>query len=143
MVFVSLSLLALTENDVLNIMIVTIELLKANAAAQLYMEVVWYWTGYMEKKRLGTHSAHLAEVYKTKQIQYALFMGIVLVALFPFLQFIAPYDYTDAENFLKIAPSSSSPSRWSGPSSCRASSSTTIMAPTPRRSSTDDTRRAP
>lgn len=103
-VFVSLSLLALTENDVLNIMIVTIELLKANAAAQLYMEVVWYWTGYMEKKRLGTHSAHLAEVYKTKQIQYALFMGIVLVALFPFLQFMAPYDYTDTENFLKIAP---------------------------------------
>lgn len=103
-VFVCLSLLALTENDVLNLMIVTIELLKANAAAQLYMEVVWYWTGYMEKKRMGSHSSHLAEVYKTKQIQYALFMGIVLVALFPFLQFIAPYDYTNTESFLKIAP---------------------------------------
>lgn len=107
-VFVCLSLLALTENNVLNLAVITIELLKAHAAAQLYMEVVWYWTGYMEKKRAGGHtfsaSAHLTEVYKTKQIQYALFMGIVLVALFPFLQFIAPYDYSDNENFLKIAP---------------------------------------
>ena len=100
-VFACLSLLALTENNVLNLMVVTIELLKAHAAAQLYMEVVWYWTGYMEKKRLGSE---LAEVYKTKQIQYALFMGIVLVTVFPLLQFIAPYDYTDNEPFLKLAP---------------------------------------
>lgn len=100
-VFVSVSLLALTENDVLNSMVVTLELIKSQAAAQLYMEVVWYWTGYMEKKRL---KSNLTEVYQTKQIQYALFMGIVLVALFPFLQFIAPYDYSNSEPFLKIAP---------------------------------------
>jgi len=100
-VFACLSLLALTENDVLNLMVVTLELLKAHAAAQLYMEVVWYWTGYMEKKRMGSD---LVDVYKTKQIQFALFMGIVLVALFPFLQYMAPYDYTDNEPFLKIAP---------------------------------------
>jgi hypothetical protein len=63
--------------------------------------VVWYWTGYMEKKRM--HS-ELTEVYKTKQIQFALFMGLVLVALFPFLQYVAPYDYTDADVFLRLAP---------------------------------------
>lgn len=100
-IFVCLSLLALTENDVLNMQIITIELLKAHAAAQLYMEVVWYWTGYMEKKRM---KSDLTEIYKTKQIQYALFMGIVLVAFFPYLQFLAPYDYTDNESFLKSAP---------------------------------------
>jgi hypothetical protein len=100
-VFACLSLLALTENDVLNGTVVVIELLKCQAASQLYMEVVWYWTGYMEKKRM--HS-ELTEVYKTKQIQFALFMGLVLVALFPFLQYVAPYDYTDADVFLRLAP---------------------------------------
>ena len=100
-IFSCTSLLALTENNVLNASIIVVELLKAQAAGQLYMEVVWYWTGYMEKKRL---KSELSETYKTQQVQYALFMGIVLVALMPFLQFIAPYDYTNAEIFLRIAP---------------------------------------
>lgn len=100
-VFACISLLALTENDVLNGTVVVVELLKAQAASQLYMAVVWYWTGYIEKKR--RHS-ELTEVYKTKQIQYALFMGIILVALFPFLLYIAPYDYADSDVFLRLAP---------------------------------------
>ena len=100
-VFACTSLLALTENDVLSATVVVVELLKAQAAAQLYMEVVWYWTGYMEKKRL---KSALTEIYKTQQVQYALFMGIVLVALLPFLQFVAPYDYTNADMFLRVAP---------------------------------------
>jgi hypothetical protein len=100
-VFACTSLLALTENDVLSATVVVVELLKAQAAAQLYMEVVWYWTGYMEKKRL---KSELTEIYKTQQVQYALVMGIVLVGLLPFLQYVAPYDYTDADIFLRVAP---------------------------------------
>jgi hypothetical protein len=100
-VFACTSLLSLTENNVLNGTVVIIELLKCQAASQLYMEVVWYWTGYMEKKRM--HS-ELTEVYKTKQIQFALFMGVILVALFPFLQYVAPYDYTNEDVFLRLAP---------------------------------------
>lgn len=100
-IFVCTSLLSLTENDVLNASVIIVELLKAHAAAQLYMEVVWYWTGYMEKKRLNSE---LVEVYKTQQVQYALFMGIILVALLPFLTYLAPYDYTNADMFLRVAP---------------------------------------
>jgi hypothetical protein len=100
-IFACTTLLSLTENDVLNSSIIIVELLKAQAASQLYMEVVWYWTGYIEKKRL---KSELVEVYKTQQVQYALFMGIILVALLPFLLFIAPYDYTNADMFLRIAP---------------------------------------
>lgn len=95
------SLLALTENNVLNTSIIVIELLKAQAASQLYMEVVWYWTGYMEKKRL---KSNLTEVYKTQQVQYALFMGIVVVSLLPILQFMGPYDYNYEDRFLMLAP---------------------------------------
>jgi hypothetical protein len=95
------SLLALTENNILNTSIVVVELLKAQAASQLYMEVVWYWTGYMEKKRL---KSNLTEVYKTQQVQYALFMGIVVVSLLPLLQFMGPYDYNYDDRFLMVAP---------------------------------------
>lgn len=100
-IFSCTSLLALTQNNVLNASVIVVELLKAQAASQLYMEVVWYWTGYMEKKRL---KSELLEVYKTQQVQYALFMGIVVVGLLPFLQYIAPYDYSNTDMFFRIAP---------------------------------------
>lgn len=100
-IFVATQILALTENDVLNGTVMVVEILKAQAASQLYMQIVWFWTGYMEKLRLGSS---LAEVYRTKQVQYALFMAIILVGLLPFLTYLAPYDYSNADMFLRLAP---------------------------------------
>lgn len=100
-IFVATQILALTENDVLNGTVMVVEILKSQAASQLYMQIVWFWTGYMEKRRLGSN---LTEVYRTKQVQYALFMAIILVALFPFLTYIAPYDYNNSDMFLRLAP---------------------------------------
>jgi hypothetical protein len=100
-IFVATQILALTENDVLNGTVMVVEILKAQAASQLYMQIVWFWTGYMEKRRLGSS---LAEVYRTKQVQYALFMAIILVGLLPFLTYLAPYDYSNSDMFLRLAP---------------------------------------
>lgn len=100
-IFTCTSLLSMTQNNVLNASVIVVELLKAQAVSQLYMEVVWYWTGYMEKKRL---KSDLIEVYKTQQVQYALFMGMIVVILLPFLQYIAPYDYNNADMFFRVAP---------------------------------------
>lgn len=100
-IFVATQILALTENDVLNGTVMVVEILKAQAASQLYMQIVWFWTGYMEKLRLGSS---LAEVYRTKQVQYALFMAIILVGLLPFLTYLAPYDYSNSDMFLRLAP---------------------------------------
>ena len=100
-VFACTTVLSLSENDVLSASVITVEILKAQAVSQLYMQVVWYFTGLSEKKRL---KSHLTEVYKTQQVQYALFMAIVLVAVLPFIQYIAPYDYNNSEMFLRLAP---------------------------------------
>ena len=103
-VLTSCSLLSLTENNVLNSNIVIVEILKAQAASQLFMEVVWYWTGYMEVERPSCTMKNLRYVYKSKQVQYALFMSIVLVALSPLSLYAAPYDYSNADMFLRICP---------------------------------------
>jgi hypothetical protein len=103
-VLTACSLLSLTENNVLNSNIVIVEILKSQATAQLFMAVVWYWTGYMEKARPSSTKPLLKGVYKSKQIQYALFMSIVLVAVTPLTLYLAPYDYSNADVFLRICP---------------------------------------
>lgn len=107
-IYAVLSTLSLTENSVLNAQTVTLAILQAHSVSLLYMQVVWYWAGYTEKKTHDpskTHvGGHAAELYLTKEMQYALFLAIVLLAVLPVLQALAPYDYDLADVTLRLAP---------------------------------------
>ena len=48
-IYACISVLALTENGVLNSVVVTMALAQAHAVSMLYMQIVWYWAGKMEK----------------------------------------------------------------------------------------------
>lgn len=107
-IYTSLSILALTENGVLNSTIVTITVGMAQAVSFLYMQIVWYWAGYTEKK---THKpsafmegTHAADLYLTKEMQYALFLGIITIAIVPLLQTVAPFDYDCSDLLIRGAP---------------------------------------
>jgi hypothetical protein len=107
-IYTSISVLALTENDVLNSMVVGLAIGQAQAVSLLYMQIVWYWVGYNEKK---THdhsdymeATHAAQLYLTNEMQYALFLALVVVALIPGLQALAPFDYNTADVGLRTAP---------------------------------------
>jgi hypothetical protein len=100
-VYSCLSLLALVENDVLNYSIVIVELLKAQAASQLYMSVTWYWVGLHEKMRLGSV---MEKMYRTKEVQWALYMSLVVVTLFPGTLYYAPYNFSNEFQFMAASP---------------------------------------
>jgi hypothetical protein len=101
-VFSSLSLLSLVENDVLSYSVIVVELLKAQAASQLYMSVVWYWVGLQEKLRV---EKRLAKMYRTKEVQWGLYMSLIVVTLFPLSSYYAPYDYSHKVDFIANSPS--------------------------------------
>lgn len=100
-VYSSLSLLSLVENDVLSYSILIVEILKAQAASQLYMSVVWYWVGLQEKLRA---ERKLAKMYRTKEVQWGLYMTLIVVALLAITSQFAPYDYSYKMLFIANSP---------------------------------------
>ena len=119
-IYTSVSVLALTENNVLNATVVGLSIAQAQAVCMLYMQIVWYWTGKMEKqthKYTGsqvTHydqhtdevymTTHAAQLYTTKEMQYALYLALVAMPLLAILQTIGPFDYNTADITLRGAP---------------------------------------
>lgn len=109
LVYSSLSVLALTENAVLNWTIVLLTILQSHCVSFVYMQVVWYWVGYHEKKEHGeaypTHYVGAAaELYQTKEMQYALLLALIVLGVIPALQMVAPYDYESADLTVRAAP---------------------------------------
>jgi len=121
-IYASISVLALTENDVLNGMVVGLSLAQAHAVSMLYMQIVWYWTGKNEKQthsqpggRQGGFDAngdptfemattHAAQLYTTKEMQYALYLAIVAMGLLSIFQAVAPFDYNTDDFATRGAP---------------------------------------
>lgn len=108
-VYTSVSILALTENNVLNASVVGVAVAQAIATSFIYLQVVWYWVGYTEKKdRMSIASTalatHAAELYTTKEMQYALFLALVWMAAFPVLQAAGPFDYDTDDLFVRGSP---------------------------------------
>lgn len=107
-IYASLSVLALVENGVLNSLVVTMAIGQAHAVALLYMQIVWYWVGYNEKKTHSNQhhmdSTHAANLYLTREMQYALYLAIVVIALIPTLQTVAPFDYDCSDLLIRGAP---------------------------------------
>ena len=107
-IYSTLSVLSLTENDVLNGNTVGLYLAQSHAITLLYMQIVWYWVGKNEKethKHAEYHeSTHVAAIYTTKEMQYALFLALVLVGLLPLLQANAPLDYNSTDLGTRLAP---------------------------------------
>jgi hypothetical protein len=119
-IYASISVLALTENDVLNSMVVAISLAQAHAVSMLYMQIVWYWTGKNEKKthehpgRQGFDqngdptfegtTTHAAQLYTTKEMQYALYLAIVATGLLSIFQAVGPFDYNTDDFASRGAP---------------------------------------
>ena len=104
-----MSILALTENDVLNSMVVGIAVSQAVATSFVYMQIVWYWVGCNEKTDHGEYSnnttaTHAAELYTTKEMQYALFLAILWITVFPILQTTGPFDYNTGDLYVRGAP---------------------------------------
>lgn len=88
------SVLALTENGVLDYNVVVVQLLFAVCASQLFMAIVWYWVGHKEKLRLSGTKHILHRVYLTKEVQQALLGTLVVFLWIPLQHTLAPYDYT-------------------------------------------------
>lgn len=117
-IYTSISILALTENDVLNSMVVGLAICQAHAVGMLYMQIVWYWAGRNEKLTHGKPSidydhngdpiilttTHAAELYTTKEMQYALYLAMVSIALLSLFQTVGPYDYNTGDIWLRGAP---------------------------------------
>lgn len=119
-IYASISVLALTENDVLNSMVVGISLAQAHAVSMLYMQIVWYWTGKNEKQthahdanaiaRHDEHynmhytTTHAAQLYTTKEMQYALYLAIVVTVLLSIFQAVGPFDYNTDDFTVRGAP---------------------------------------
>jgi hypothetical protein len=108
-IYTSVTILALTENDVLNSSVVGVAVAQAIATSFVYMQIVWYWVGYNEKRdhiryaetELATHAA---ELYTTKEMQYALFLALVWITIFPVLQTTGPYDYNTGDLYVRGSP---------------------------------------
>lgn len=92
-IYTSISILALTENDVLNTMVVGLAIAQAQAVCLLYMQVVWYWSGKMEKQTHRNSGPDLTVIYQTKEMQYALYLTFVVITLLCVLQTTGPFDY--------------------------------------------------
>ena len=120
-IYTSISILALTENDVLNSMVVGLAICQAHAVGMLYMQIVWYWAGRNEKEtheqpgkayhdgsgggfKFEGNTTHAAELYTTKEMQYALYLAMVSIALLSLFQTVGPYDYNTGDIWLRGAP---------------------------------------
>lgn len=68
--------------------------------------MVWYWVGYNEKMRHGvrTEATHAADLYTTKEMQYALFLAIVTICVLPLFMTLGPFDYNADDITIRIAP---------------------------------------
>jgi hypothetical protein len=105
LIYSSISLLALTENDVLNYNVVFLTLMQAQAVSMLYMQIVWYWAGKNEKKSHDAGGQHFWEfMYNTKEMSYALVLAMVVIAALSTLQTTAPLDYNSPDLSIRIAP---------------------------------------
>jgi hypothetical protein len=106
-IYPCLSILALTENDVLNGAIVTYAICQAHAVSLLYMQIVWYWAGYHEKE---THhpagQPSLEILYETKEMRLALFLAVLSIAGLSLAQTLGPFDYMSDQGdiTMRIAP---------------------------------------
>jgi hypothetical protein len=106
-IYTATSILALTENDVLNTMVVGLTVAQAQAVSMLYMQIVWYWAGKNEKhthRMQGGAKADLTPLYTTKEMQYALYLALISIALLSVFQTIAPFDYNCGDISLRAAP---------------------------------------
>ncbi len=105
-------MLALTENDVLNSTVVALALAQAHAVSMLYMQIVWYWAGRKEKSERnglgdiqnGQNFGRLEALYVTKEMQYALYLALISIALLTLFQTTGPFDYNTGDIFLRGAP---------------------------------------
>ncbi len=103
----SLAVLALVENGILDYHVYIVSLLAAAAASQLYMANAWYHVGYKEKLRLSDQKLGylLFEVYTTKETQLGLVTGILLQAGLPLIIFMTPGSVEVQKSlFLATAP---------------------------------------
>jgi hypothetical protein len=104
--------LALTENDVLNSTVIALALAQAHAVSMLYMQIVWYWAGRREKSERsglgdiqnGQGFGRLEALYVTKEMQYALYLALISIALLTLFQTTGPFDYNTGDIFLRGAP---------------------------------------
>ena len=104
-IYTSISILALTENDVLNSTVVGLTVAQAQAVSLLYMQIVWYWAGYKEKmSRSMQNGTSITGLYRTKEMQYALYLAILSIAALSFLQTVGPFDYNTGDLYLRTAP---------------------------------------
>lgn len=106
-IYTAISILALTENDVLNTMVIGLAVAQAQAVSMLYMQIVWYWAGKNEKytHRLNAANADLTGLYTTKEMQYALYLALIAVGLLSVFQTIGPFDYNCADDLsIRAAP---------------------------------------
>lgn len=104
-IYTCVSILALTQNGVLEFSTNFVEVLVAAATAQISMGIVWYQIGSLEKLHSQDERVrHLHSMYETKEIQYTLYMSIVLLVGMPLAMFLAPYAYTNTSSFLLISP---------------------------------------
>ena len=99
-------------------MVVGLAIAQAHAVGMLYMQIVWYWAGKMEKMSHGKPNidydhngdpiihttTHAAELYTTKEMQYALYLALVSVALLSLFQTLGPFDYNTSDIWLRGAP---------------------------------------
>ena len=105
-------MLALTENDVLNSTVIALALAQAHAVSMLYMQIVWYWAGRREKSERsglgdiqnGQGFGRLEALYVTKEMQYALYLALISIALLTLFQTTGPFDYNTGDIFLRGAP---------------------------------------
>ena len=105
-------MLALTENDVLNSTVIALALAQAHAVSMLYMQIVWYWAGRKEKSERnglgniqnGQNFGRLEALYVTKEMQYALYLALISIALLTLFQTTGPFDYNTGDIFLRGAP---------------------------------------
>lgn len=126
LVYTSVSLLALLESGVNNYFIVLMTIGQAHAVTFLYTQIVWYWAGYNEKithaakqhmtkrgahyapeptaEEVLMHGTHAANLYLTKEMQYALLLGVIAITIPASLQVIAPFDYECGDLTIRASP---------------------------------------
>lgn len=129
-IYTALSILSLTENGVYNAQIIMFAVAQAHVVSLLYLQVIlvasrpplslvadlsplffvfqviWYWVGYNEKQHHGIRvdATHAADLYTTKEMQYALFLALVSLSVIPLFLTMGPFDYNADDITLRIAP---------------------------------------
>ncbi len=94
----------------LNSTVIGVALTQAHAVGMLYMQIVWYWAGRKEKAERNGYGLNqggygpLERLYTTKEMQYALFLALVSIALLTLFQTTGPFDYNTGDIFLRGAP---------------------------------------